>query len=358
MNEDYFTIHIPKKLLVLQYHFIDYLGARLDPCEVFGNSPKTQNVITKVKEMFKENGWEGDGDIKLIWIPPFLDQAKDEYNGDFIWHVKQDNNGTSFLGFPETIQSARLLDQNNTFNYEGIVYTPIHLISEETKNILNSLEKNKELLTEIKQNSNNGYYSDNLYNLTLGCLQNNIVSELIDFIDYCYLNYLCHVLECNNPDSIKLSSMNVKLNLTQISETTSEIGETSYHWLTIRQIIGNIWKDFKFRQFKDKFKDIVNCVDFDCPQNIKEEIYKHVLIRNCIQHHQWQLDGDSLKNFGKNKITVLNDKGKRIEIREWKKIYLSINEIENLIENVNQFIKQYDGYIKTRIKTRDFLHNS
>ena len=93
-------------------------------------------------------------------------------------------------------------------------------------------------------------------------------------------------------------------------------------------------------------------------QNIKEEIYKHVLIRNCIQHHQWQLDGDSLKNFGKNKITVLNDKGKRIEIREWKKIYLSINEIENLIENVNQFIKQYDGYIKTRIKTRDFLHNS
>lgn len=45
---------------------------------------------------FTQAGWEGDGQLGFIWLPPFLFS---EYNaiGACIWHVKQSNNGTSFL---------------------------------------------------------------------------------------------------------------------------------------------------------------------------------------------------------------------------------------------------------------------
>jgi len=52
--------------------------------------------IEKIKESFKKDGWEGDGKINMIWIPPFLYKHHDTY-GFYIYHVKQLNNGISFL---------------------------------------------------------------------------------------------------------------------------------------------------------------------------------------------------------------------------------------------------------------------
>ena len=112
-----YNVPIPK--IILEYEFIDNLDARFDPLEVCGNTKETHDKIKAVAELFKKHGWEGDGEIKLIWLPPFLDEAHDPNFGEYIWHVKQNNNGTSFLGFQDEWQSARLLDQNPQIEKDG-----------------------------------------------------------------------------------------------------------------------------------------------------------------------------------------------------------------------------------------------
>lgn len=322
---------------------------------IYGRSKKVDKAITAVKNIFLKFGWEGDGKIRVIWIPPFLDQSSDPNYGSFIWHVKQYNNGTSFLGFKEPIQSARLLDQNVVFKQNDRDVKPINLIYTEEKNLLLQLKKKKKLLQEVIGHVESNILSSELINSTLGYIQNDVMSEFNDFIDECYLQYLVHVLSDNNPDSIKLKSINVRIGLDHISEQPSfGIGD---NWLTIREIISNIWRDFKFLSFKDKFKEIMNCIDFKYDAKQIADINKHVVIRNCIQHHQWALAADVLKTIGLNKIEILNEKGKYTTIQKWNKIVLTSQEVSSIIDNLAHFCVEYVKHVKHRIKTRHFLHN-
>lgn len=354
MNSELFTVVIPKNLVVLRYHHIDFLDLTYDPHVIFGKDKKVDKAIVAVKNIFLKNGWEGDGKIRLIWIPPFLDQSSDDNYGSFVWHVKQKNNGTSFLGFNSPIQSAKLLDQNTVFKQDGRDVKPISLIYTEEKNLLLQLKKRKKLLQEVIGHIKSGILSDQLKNLTLGYIQNDVISEFNDFVDECYLQYLVHVLIDNNPDSINLKSMSVRIGLDQISETNDGVGD---HWLTIHQIVGNIWKDFKFLPFKDKFKEIMNCLDFKHDPARITDINKHIVIRNCIQHHRWALAADVLKTIGLDKIRILSDKGKYITIEKWKRIVLTPEEVSYIIDTLSNFCVEYAKYVKSRIKTRNFLHN-
>ena len=80
---------------VEQYQFIDNLRHIIVPKELGDNY---ENKIEDVKQAFLKNGWEGDGEIGLIWIPPFIEDNGDTF-GEYVWHVKQNNNGISFLGY-------------------------------------------------------------------------------------------------------------------------------------------------------------------------------------------------------------------------------------------------------------------
>lgn len=57
----------------------------------------------KLSEFFKQNGWEGDGTIECIFIPPCFYSDSDTYC-ETIFHVKQYNNGTSFLAIPKYLR--------------------------------------------------------------------------------------------------------------------------------------------------------------------------------------------------------------------------------------------------------------
>src|SRR3954467_4242977 len=55
--------------------------------------------IAVVKERFTEAGWEGDGDIGILWLPPFAFPLalKVPSKGVGVWHTKQVEDGVSFL---------------------------------------------------------------------------------------------------------------------------------------------------------------------------------------------------------------------------------------------------------------------
>lgn len=57
----------------------------------------------RLTKLFKAHEWEGDGYIGCIFIPPCFYANSDTYC-DTIFHVKQDNNGVSFLAIQKDFQ--------------------------------------------------------------------------------------------------------------------------------------------------------------------------------------------------------------------------------------------------------------
>lgn len=111
-----------KNYFVYYYEHIDELSAIIDPMKAYSDfgEDKTEEEIKEIKEaiieigkLFKKKGWEGDGAIGLIWIPPFIEIGNPEYTtGSYLWHVKQDNNGSSYIASEFPIKSERLAWQN------------------------------------------------------------------------------------------------------------------------------------------------------------------------------------------------------------------------------------------------------
>lgn len=55
-----------------------------------------QEGIAALTSLFKECGWEGDGKLETMLVPPFFGDGT--WNRWFrIYHVKQSNNGTSWI---------------------------------------------------------------------------------------------------------------------------------------------------------------------------------------------------------------------------------------------------------------------
>ncbi|MEC5146973.1 DUF2528 domain-containing protein [Chitinophaga sp. 212800010-3] len=82
------------------YEWIDNLNFTINPEDCLKNADE---YISIAKEMFLNAGWEGDGEIELMWIPPFMlpDMQTAEFTvGVTIWHVKQIEDGISWLLSP------------------------------------------------------------------------------------------------------------------------------------------------------------------------------------------------------------------------------------------------------------------
>ena len=85
-----------QRLFVYVFHYIDHTpgftpGAVYDM--TFGDTCEAR--LPAIKQLFIQAGWEGDGKIEVFAIPPVV--LLDAPDGFLIWHVKQGNNGTSWL---------------------------------------------------------------------------------------------------------------------------------------------------------------------------------------------------------------------------------------------------------------------
>jgi len=70
----------------------------------FLTSPDEQlpQYLAVARERFLAAGWHGDGDIGLLWLPPFVFPlaAGIPTAGVVLWHVKQENDGVSWILSP------------------------------------------------------------------------------------------------------------------------------------------------------------------------------------------------------------------------------------------------------------------
>ncbi|MFJ6024261.1 hypothetical protein ACIQC9_06660 [Brevundimonas sp. NPDC092305] len=102
---------------VYQYQHLDDLNFLQSPDVFFAHfehfAPKNPEAwIAAVTDRFKRAGWEGDGDIQIMWLPPFI-LSGDTY-GSYHWVVKQSNNGTAFITGKEALPFPMLLEQNRS----------------------------------------------------------------------------------------------------------------------------------------------------------------------------------------------------------------------------------------------------
>lgn len=336
-------MQIKTKIRVETFQFIDNLDHIIKPSTVFDCK---NGYIEIVKRAFLDAGWEGDGEIGLIWLPPFID-IPGGTTGVYVWHVKQDNNGISFLGFEETECGYSSNEYENKAKYEAVTVT-----HDSTLGCIRCVDGYRENLKEL--NNNKDKLSSEIYQLTLKSIHSSLVADFIETIDEIYFDIMLHVIDNENIDKLKLSRSNVKLPLDEISKGAEEPFFNS--WLSLRLIESAIWKDFKFWQVKEKIKEVCKAVDFQLDENLKSMINTHIEIRNAFQHHSGQFNLDMKRTLGKEYIELLDEKSRKIQFGLWSKIVLSIPEIYVFCDSIETFMRNYEANIETRMKTRQYKY--
>lgn len=342
-------------MFVYEYYYVDEYKGLLDPVTVYGNTPDTLQMIENVKKEFLKNGWEGDGEIKLIWIPSFVDGSHDENYGQFVWFVKQDNNGTSFLASSNELDFTRLKEQNEKSPFTGKVKRVI-IIYDEINDFRDNLKKSKSTVDRIS------CFSDEkeLLQIMIDGLQNKIVTKFLEFMGDCYLRYLIHVLSEGNHDNLQLMK-NLSLNL-PLRELGNEIDsvefcDTQNQWLTIQRLIGLIWKNYRFLPAKEQLSEFFKAVSYECDNSINTTIKQHIFIRNCIQHHSGKCTNDVDKMIGFDKLYIKNSKNStEREIKIGEDICLTIDELNYFIDTLNLLIDSYQSFICSRMVTRQTFY--
>lgn len=103
ITKDKIIQYPPERLFeygVTMFEWIDNLHFIMNPVDCITNADE---YVVIAKERFLNAGWDGDGDIGLIWIPPFMltnEETSWETEGLIIWHVKQQEDGISWLLHP------------------------------------------------------------------------------------------------------------------------------------------------------------------------------------------------------------------------------------------------------------------
>ncbi|MEZ0175554.1 MAG: toll/interleukin-1 receptor domain-containing protein [Candidatus Reddybacter sp.] len=94
-----------------EYQHIDVLEYMPSAETVLQHTPNRDEIIKNVKKKLSDDGWEGDGEIQILWVPPFVGAGVEDTWGFAIWFVKQSNNGTAFMASPVSLPFSRLLEQ-------------------------------------------------------------------------------------------------------------------------------------------------------------------------------------------------------------------------------------------------------
>jgi hypothetical protein len=92
---------------------VDVLGFMPEAVRVTQGLPGAGVFLDRLKSRLQAEGWEGDGTLRALWIPPFVGVGAEDTYGVCTWFVKQSNNGEAFLASPVPLDFRRLQHQND-----------------------------------------------------------------------------------------------------------------------------------------------------------------------------------------------------------------------------------------------------
>jgi hypothetical protein len=101
-----------RQYYVYSYEHLDTSFFMKSAPEVLEGVPNRHEILREIEQRLLGAGWEGDGDLEVMWLPPFVGAGVEDTSGVSLWHVKQDNNGTSWIASPVPLPFKRLEEQN------------------------------------------------------------------------------------------------------------------------------------------------------------------------------------------------------------------------------------------------------
>lgn len=81
---------------VYSYEWIDRLSSFESAEEELKCWPLRELFLAHFKKRFSDAGWQGDGELQILWLPPFAGVGAPT-QGFYILHVKQLEDGISWI---------------------------------------------------------------------------------------------------------------------------------------------------------------------------------------------------------------------------------------------------------------------
>ena len=103
----------------------------------------------------------------------------------------------------------------------------------------------------------------------------------------------------DNLDQIRLQKSRVQANLSDNLPLEDAEGnpEARGNWLNLSGLVSDIYHAFQFEPFSRKIVMLLKPINFNWPDGLRSLINKHVILRNCIQHHDGRLPAPFLKRW-------------------------------------------------------------
>ena len=79
------------------YEWIDFHDYTKSADEVLRGWPLAREFVSALQQRWKSVGWAGDGEVTALWLPPFVVPELETTQGLVIWHVKQLEDGISWI---------------------------------------------------------------------------------------------------------------------------------------------------------------------------------------------------------------------------------------------------------------------
>ncbi len=357
LSDEIFSLYRPEeipRLYTYCYHHLDDLGFVRKPREVFRELRPNdlKRLVDSVKSRFLSAGWEGDGNVGLIWLPPFVDTGIEDTWGTYLWHVKQENNGTSWVGSKNPLSFSRIREQNEkrgSGTFVSIVYHAGKALIENAKSVVAEVARKTAALANLTDSAAADIRDDLLMSA-----QGELVSELHAFFDECYLEVLMQVLNEGNPSKLRLGKFKASLDFSYLpaNDEGNEIRDRAdvAQWFTLKGLISDIWRSFKFEPFASKTQMLFHACEYKIAQDSQLQVTKHIQLRNCIQHHSRVITEDALRIAGVKEFVMLTDAGQRVKLAQGAPIVFSLAELKEFCESLVKLAADFDKHMGNRTK--------
>ena len=349
---------------VYSYEHLDDLSFMKTPEAVFEDEPPgaLDTLKAAVQERLRKAGWEGDGRLEVFWLPPFADVGVEDTWGSYVWCVKQDNNGTSWMACRYPLTYKRLVYQNEEYPYETHLQAGIMFLDcrEFVKKVGDKQAAAKARLAALSslEEPMFGEISSEL----LAGTQGDLVYEFNDFLDESFLTLLDEILGQGNSSNLKLNKLKANLEpkrylvsdgedpIETAHEERIETDSEGAQWLTMRGIIHDIWISYRFEPFPQKLSLLFKSCDFNPPDAALTLIRKHVQLRNCVQHHDRRVTKDALKLCGVEKFDISEGDGTETSLAAGSPIRFTLAEVDRLSATMKDIAD--DFYMQTSKRIR------
>lgn len=193
-------------------------------------------------------------------------------------------------------------------------------------------------------------------NLIFQC-QAMLVTEIQDLLHECYLEVLIEAVDHGNPSKLKVQKAKVTLEPTHFQPDDEEMNggfdQGAANWFTLKGLVSDMWRSFKFEPYIAKVQLLFKSVDFKADDQTMFMLRKHVELRNCVQHHNGQLTPEALKSLGRESLEILGVP--ESPLFKWKRIRFTYEELLELCDSICAFADSFESYVDKRVHSRHYL---